>query len=168
MKTCTKCNTAKEFSEFNKRKSAKDGLQHQCRVCEKANHASHYSKNKQRYVDRASVNKKKYIEQYRLWRQSLVCECCSETDSVCIDLHHLDPTKKDFNIANACGNKTMQAVLKEVEKCAVVCSNCHRKIHKYGNDWYYTNKRDDGGVVQRTGLQNLKAVGSNPTRPSNN
>lgn len=26
--------------------------------------------------------------------------------------------------------------------------------------------RDDGGVVQRTGLQNLKTVGSNPTRPS--
>lgn len=33
MKTCSKCNTSKEFSEFGKRSSNKDGLNYYCKSC---------------------------------------------------------------------------------------------------------------------------------------
>lgn len=36
MKTCRKCGEAKDFSEFNKRKSSKDGLYSYCRLCSNA------------------------------------------------------------------------------------------------------------------------------------
>lgn len=153
MKTCSKCKQIKSLSEFNKRKISKDGLQHHCRSCEKENHKKHYANNKSTYLARARANTKRYVQEYREWRKTLVCECCGEDDEVCIDLHHLDPTKKDFNVSTVGQSSGLASILEEVKKCAVVCSNCHRKIHKYGNEWYYNN-RDDGRVAECKGLQN--------------
>lgn len=155
MKICSKCKVTKNTTEFNKRTSSKDGLQRHCRECEKKNHLKHYSKNKEKYKTNATKNKKLSIIKYKEWKQTLVCECCDETDEVCIDAHHLDPSKKNFNISTF-GNSggSITTILKEMEKCVVVCSNCHRKIHKYGNQWYYENKRADGRVAECKGLQN--------------
>jgi transposase len=44
------------------------------------------------------------------------------------DFHHLDPSKKDFNISNNC-NMSWDRVKIELDKCILVCSNCHREIH---------------------------------------
>jgi hypothetical protein len=45
------------------------------------------------------------------------------------DFHHLDPTKKDFSITNAFNNKPFDVIKKEVEKCVLLCANCHRIEH---------------------------------------
>lgn len=45
-----------------------------------------------------------------------------------LDFHHLDPTEKDFNISRNC-NKAWDKVKLELDKCILVCSNCHREIH---------------------------------------
>ncbi len=44
------------------------------------------------------------------------------------DFHHLNGEEKDYAMASLrmYSEKTM---MKEVEKCAVLCSNCHRKLH---------------------------------------
>jgi len=47
---------------------------------------------------------------------------------VCLDFHHKDPNEKDFTIGKY-RNKSKENLLKEIEKCVCVCSNCHRKIH---------------------------------------
>lgn len=58
------------------------------------------------------------------------CSKCLEKDPVCIDAHHLDPTEKDFTLADARGRKLSPTKVKEeLEKCIPVCANCHRKIH---------------------------------------
>ena len=36
-KICTKCKESKELTEFFKQKSAKDGVQHYCKICDRAN-----------------------------------------------------------------------------------------------------------------------------------
>jgi hypothetical protein len=45
-----------------------------------------------------------------------------------LDFHHLDDTKKDFSIA-ACKLSNFEKVRVELNKCILVCSNCHREIH---------------------------------------
>lgn len=61
------------------------------------------------------------------WGQS--CSCCSESAPVCLDFHHVD--KKDFNIGTARGTLFgLMTLIREIEKCELICSNCHRK--KYG------------------------------------
>ena len=45
-KKCTKCNTAKPLSEFNKKADGKNGVSHQCRCCSKKSNIEYYrSKN---------------------------------------------------------------------------------------------------------------------------
>ena len=43
------------------------------------------------------------------------------------DLHHVDTNEKDFTIGSHI--RSWAATKSEAEKCALVCSNCHRKIH---------------------------------------
>ena len=45
-----------------------------------------------------------------------------------LEFHHLDPSGKDFSLSS--GN-TMgwSTITTEMEKCIMVCSNCHREIH---------------------------------------
>lgn len=47
------------------------------------------------------------------------------------DFHHTNPDEKDFNIAAYLRNysKIPDRIYKEVEKCILLCSNCHRLEH---------------------------------------
>jgi len=44
------------------------------------------------------------------------------------DFHHLDPGGKDFHLSQNM-NKAWLKVKIELDKCILVCSNCHREIH---------------------------------------
>jgi hypothetical protein len=44
-----------------------------------------------------------------------------------LSFHHADPTKKEFSISRAF--KGLEALKKEVDKCHLVCNNCHGEIH---------------------------------------
>lgn len=44
--------------------------------------------------------------------------------------HHMDPTQKQFGLTKReIGNHTWKKVLCEVQKCALLCSNCHAEVH---------------------------------------
>ena len=58
--------------------------------------------------------------------------CCEECGySKCLqalDFHHLDQTKKDFVISGAHA-RSWQAIKEELDKCRLLCANCHREVH---------------------------------------
>ena len=58
------------------------------------------------------------------------CQCCNQQypNSV-YDFHHLNPDEKDFNLGNKASTIKWDIVEKEIEKCILVCANCHRMIH---------------------------------------
>jgi len=60
------------------------------------------------------------------------CEECGEIfESHILDFHHLDPSTKEFELSVS--NLTDQQwpkVLAEVDKCQMLCANCHRQKHK--------------------------------------
>lgn len=62
------------------------------------------------------------------------CYCCGETDYPCLDFHHIDPKTKKYNMTV----KTIgvDKMWEEVEKCEVVCSNYHRRIHHHNISVY--------------------------------
>lgn len=45
-----------------------------------------------------------------------------------LDLHHIDPTQKEFNIS-ARSDISWQRTANELKKCILLCANCHREIH---------------------------------------
>ena len=55
------------------------------------------------------------------------CIVCGEKDPACLDFHHLHD--KSFNIGNKCRDRSVDSIKNEVDKCVVLCANCHRKLH---------------------------------------
>lgn len=46
-----------------------------------------------------------------------------------LEFHHKDPNGKDFGISK-CLTRSIQSLKDEVDKCILVCSNCHAEIHQ--------------------------------------
>jgi predicted HNH restriction endonuclease len=58
------------------------------------------------------------------------CSICSGTFDPCVyDFHHTNPADKEFTIGENM-NIPIQKLLSEVDKCILVCANCHRLLHK--------------------------------------
>jgi hypothetical protein len=60
------------------------------------------------------------------WKRARGCTVCGETEPWVLDMHHLDPNEKE---ANSAQSATLKTFLKEADKCVLLCSNCHRKVH---------------------------------------
>lgn len=56
------------------------------------------------------------------------CSMCGYDKCVdALEFHHLDPTQKEFTIGGS--SIAWEKIKEEVEKCMLVCANCHREIH---------------------------------------
>ena len=53
------------------------------------------------------------------------CVDCGETDPVVLEFDHL--RDKRFAIRLSAHGRNWQTILDEIEKCEVVCANCHRR-----------------------------------------
>jgi hypothetical protein len=58
------------------------------------------------------------------------CIVCKQTfPAAAMDLHHVDPTTKEFTVADALGKVGYERLQKEIEKCIPLCAICHRLLH---------------------------------------
>lgn len=76
--------------------------------------------------NRARFKKKTQLDEIKAERG---CERCGIRDSRVLDLHHRDPAQKLLAVSQIVSRYGWQAVLDEVDKCVVLCANCHRIIH---------------------------------------
>jgi hypothetical protein len=116
MKTCNQCDIKKPLDQYAARKNSKDGYNIICKQC--AN--QYYKDNKQKFF-----NRRKWFYDIK---SKLKCERCGFSHPAALDFHHKDPTQKSFGIS---ANKHIgeEKILKEIEKCEVLCANCHRIEH---------------------------------------
>ena len=58
------------------------------------------------------------------------CQICGYNKAItALELHHLNPADKEFSIG-AILNKDWELINSEIQKCILVCANCHREIHE--------------------------------------
>ena len=58
------------------------------------------------------------------------CEKCGYNKcNGALEFHHLNPEEKDFSISSAGTTRSFERIKKEIDKCILVCANCHREIH---------------------------------------
>ncbi len=64
------------------------------------------------------------------------CEACKQQYELCVyDFHHLDPAQKDFSLSgHRIRQHSWKDIVKEIDKCRLLCANCHRLEH-----WALTN-----------------------------
>jgi len=46
-----------------------------------------------------------------------------------LEFHHLKTNEKDFGISQKGYTRSWVKVKKELDKCVMLCANCHREIH---------------------------------------
>ena len=141
-KYCSKCKTVKTRGEFRANASRWDGLQVWCLLCESKNKARWYKENVEKVRPRLIQNKKDRREEQRkiVWEYlvSHPCVDCGEKDPVVLDFDHVSGKKKR-NVSMMLGTHTSKAMMKEISKCVIRCSNCHRrKTAKERHTWRST------------------------------
>lgn len=58
------------------------------------------------------------------------CAACGyDKCPAAFDFHHLDPKQKDFGIAAGGITHSWKKVKEELDKCIMLCANCHRELH---------------------------------------
>jgi len=90
----------------------------------------HYQKNK--VVRRAEIKRRMQsaIHFVRGYKSASSCLRCGESTSCCLDFHHRDPNLKVAEVAvMPRRGKSIRNIVAEIEKCDVLCANCHRKLH---------------------------------------
>ena len=62
------------------------------------------------------------------------CENCGYNKCVdALEFHHLDSTQKDFGIAASGITRSWDKMKVELDKCILLCANCHRELHAESN-----------------------------------
>ena len=57
------------------------------------------------------------------------CETCKEGHPAVLDFHHINDDKEG-NISRMVSDTiSKDRILAEIDKCIVLCANCHRKLH---------------------------------------
>jgi hypothetical protein len=128
-KKCYRCGASKSAEHFAWRNKAKGRHDSFCRPCRAAYKKEHYAANRQLYIDRAQKRKQQLalertvylIEYFR----THPCVDCGEADPVVLEFDHL--RDKLFSVGMHLTRRSWQDILDEIEKCQVVCANCHRR-----------------------------------------
>lgn len=126
-KICKKCGRELPLEEFEiEHTKSGDIRRNACRCCR-----SEYRKNRRKeHPEIHILQETRRIKRVREWQNSLKTPCiiCGESEPVCIDWHHIDPSTKSFTIG-ANFSKARNLILEEIQKCVCLCANCHRKVH---------------------------------------
>lgn len=129
MKLCYGCGQTKPRTIFTKRKASKDGLNARCRECTRKATKRHYENNKEYYQKKARRNEVKYKQEFeelmRVVKDVPCMDCEREFHSCQMDFDHREGEDKKYNVSDMKGMSLLE-VKKEIAKCDVVCSNCHR------------------------------------------
>jgi len=133
MERCSKCLKNKPLSEFYRRKTGKRAGKHyeKCKDCMKVRGRNYYHSNRDRQLKLALIRRRKY----RLISKKFVskikqkpCQDCGKTyPHYVMDFDHKIGEKKIGDIAHmVVGGWSLENIVKEIEKCDIVCANCHR------------------------------------------
>jgi hypothetical protein len=124
MKICSKCKQEKELDNFSNK-----GESNWCKTCVREASRESYLRNKDKILNKSKIKDKENTDRFNEFKSTLFCNKCKENRWYILDFHHIDPKEKEFNICNIKRTKNIDKLKKELEKCVVLCSNCHREFH---------------------------------------
>lgn len=87
-----------------------------------------YENNKEQHISNCVARNANQQRIFNEWKKTLKCSSCDETCSACLDFHHVNQDK-DFELSGAAYKYGTKRILAELSKCAVLCRNCHAKVH---------------------------------------
>lgn len=146
-KKCNTCGNMKDVSEYYPYKTSIRGSCKQCCNIKSVNYMKTVDKERKREWWKRSWAKedyrqRKYIDykkRCRKTKQKAVdykggkCSRCGyDTCIEAFEFHHTDPSTKDPKLLNGAGinrAKSFETIKPELDKCVLLCANCHREVH---------------------------------------
>jgi predicted HNH restriction endonuclease len=88
--------------------------------------------------NRTAEAKAKRYNKVKTWRKNAkvrlvegfggACGICGlKDDPIVYDFHHVDASKKEFGLSSKI--RSFESLVEEANKCIMLCSHCHRKVH---------------------------------------
>jgi len=135
-KKCSKCKQEKDTSKFNHKG---DKLTYHCKSCQNKYTRNHYKNNKADYIERAVKVKAKLRKHIQDIKSNIPCKDCGKIYPPYIMQFDHIPGKGDkiADVANMVMYSNVDKINKEIEKCEIVCANCHmerthqRRVQKH-------------------------------------
>lgn len=88
--------------------------------------SNHYVNNKDYYKKRNDKRKELFIQRIREAKDVPCTDCGNKYPFYVMEFDHLPQFVKKFNIASIGLISSMKALDEEIDKCEVVCANCHK------------------------------------------
>ena len=138
---CTRCKNVKSITEYHRNShesstNGRDGLNRWCKACK-----SQYQSAR--------------IEEKRAYWLDLAGGCCQHCGFsqyvVSLDFHHIDSDTKDWVPGKLIMSRPIgdESVIQELDKCALLCCNCHQAIHRGGLLLTYEKRPGLGYTVKK-------------------
>lgn len=130
--TCSWCGQEKEDDEFPWR-NRQTGTRHRnCKICQREKGRAHYRANHDAYISRNLARSRDVSKEIRTLKESKPCvDCGCYFPYYVMDFDHRPGEKKSFMVSRAVQQRTIATAMREIAKCDLVCSNCHRvRTHK--------------------------------------
>ena len=134
-KLCSKCGQLFPVKNFHY--SEKRGYQAYCIPCRKLIDAEAYQRNKEKRSQQAKDRRKELL----VWARELKMQPCTDCGQcyhpVCMQWDHLPEYEKVDDVAELVrGGCSKAKILEEIEKCELVCANCHalRTYYRWESD----------------------------------
>jgi hypothetical protein len=108
------------------------------KVCKKHGETPHRNESKKsnhwrccKCASEAVARKRKQLKIDAIKYLGGSCKYCGYSKCVsALEFHHRDPSKKEFGISMKGYTKSWESIRVELDKCDLVCSNCHKEIHE--------------------------------------
>ncbi len=116
-RVCTSCGVEKPMEEFYFN-SSKNRHHYECRTC---------------FNGRSKEQQRKRKMEAVLYKGGKCVRCGYQGHLAVFDFHHLDRSKKSFEIGMF-KNRSFAKIKSELDKCVLLCANCHRELEALGDD----------------------------------
>jgi len=89
----------------------------------------HQQRKQNGYYEKRRQNEREFKRKCVVYKGGKCMKCGLIDHPSVYDFHHRDPKMKDFGICKYPSRCLDETVKKELDKCDILCANCHRKEH---------------------------------------
>ncbi len=124
MKCYTRCDKERLLTEFHR-----EGQHFWCKFCVKEYDHIRHEKNAVKIRAQKKARIKRIRNWYREYKSNLFCTRCTVSHPAVIEFHHVSGDKTECISIMVLAGYGIDRILEEMQKCEVVCSNCHKIEH---------------------------------------
>lgn len=138
-KKCTKCHVIQPIENFPWKNQILGKRHVVCKTCTAERSKRLYSEDRTSQLERVRINNQRYRQIAREFVLAYLlthpCSECGERDPRVLEFHH--EADKDNEVSRLMGRgASLEALKAEMDKCRVLCANCHRKLTSDERGWY--------------------------------